>query len=55
MRTVPCSGARGRGMSAQGVSAARGGCLADTYPCEQNGWQTGVKTLPCRNYVADGN
>ena len=23
-------------------------------PCEQNDWQTGVKTLPCRNYVADG-
>ena len=23
-------------------------------PCEQNDWQTGVKTLPCRNFVAGG-
>ena len=23
-------------------------------PREQNDWQTGVKTLPCRNYVAGG-
>ena len=25
-----------------------------TPPCEQNDWQTGVKTLPCRNFVAGG-
>ena len=25
------------------------------YPREQNDWQTGVKTLPCRNFIADGN
>ena len=24
-------------------------------PCEWNDWQTGVKTLPCRNFVAGGN
>ena len=24
-------------------------------PCEQNDWQTGVKTSPCRNFVAGGN
>ena len=24
-------------------------------PCEQNDWQTGVKKLPFRNFVADGN
>ena len=45
MRTVRCSGRRG------GVSAR--GCLPDTPP-EQNDWQTLVKILPCRNYVADG-
>ena len=43
-----------------------GGCLPggvclgehrrDTTPTpEQNDWKTGVKTLPCRNYVAEGN
>ena len=46
-----------------GVSACQGGggvclgqeCLPDTpSPCEQKGSQTGVKTLPCRNYVVDG-
>ena len=61
MRTVRCSGRQG-GVSAQGGVcpgvSARGclprGCLADTS-CEQNDWQTPVKILPCRNYVADGN
>ena len=43
------------GGSAQwGVSAR--GCLSggvwQTRPCEQNDWQTGVKALPCRNFVA---
>ena len=28
--------------------------LGYTHPCKQNDWQTGVKTLSCRNYVADG-
>ena len=32
-----------------------GGTEADTPLCEKNDWQTVVKTLPCRNYVADGN
>ena len=45
-----------RGACAQGVSA-RGVCpgvyVADTS-CEQNDWQTGVKTLPCCNFVAGG-
>ena len=30
-----------------------GGCLPDTPLWTE--WQTLVKTLPCRNYVADGN
>ena len=29
-------------------------CLPDTFPLWTE-WQTPVKTLPCRNYVADGN
>ena len=39
-----------------------GGCVADTpqtrgrhTPREENDWQTGVKTLPCRNFVEGGN
>ena len=40
------------GVSAQGVSAQRGFC--QTPPCEQNHRQV-LKTLPCHNYVADGN
>ena len=37
----------------RGVSAP---VHAGIHPCcEQNDWQTGVKTLPCCNYVADGN
>ena len=42
------------GLSTRGVSA-EWGCPADIPPCEQNDWQTCVKTLPCHNYVADGN
>ena len=34
------------------VSACRGICLPHPPRAE---WQTCVKTLPCRNYVADGN
>ena len=41
-----------RGVCLGGVCP--GVCVADT-PCEQNDWQTGVKTLPCRNFVAGGN
>ena len=56
MRTVRCSG-RLLGVSAQG-----GVCLGGVYPgvsarppTPRTESQTGVKTLPCRNYVADGN
>ena len=38
----------------RGVSAPEHAGI-HTAACEQNDWQTGVKTLPCRNYVADGN
>ena len=69
MRTVRCSGRRGGGSLSQcmlgyregvrlGVSAQRGVCSNacwDTSPCEQNDWQTGVKTLPFHNFIADGN
>ena len=52
-------------VSSQGVSAARGVCLPrgegvsaqgvwQIPPCEHNDWQTGVKTLPCHNFVAGG-
>ena len=58
---------RGVGVYPRGGCLSGGGCLprgvlqtpprteTDTPPCEQNDWQTGVKTLPCRNFVADGN
>ena len=41
-----------RGVSVQGggVSAQGGG----RHPLLWTQWQTGVKTLPCRNFVADG-
>ena len=48
------------GVCPEGMST-QGRCLADTPfpdqrqtppPCEQNDWQTGVKTLTCRNLVA---
>ena len=41
--------AQGEGQSGQGVWPE--GCLPDTLWTE---WQMLVKTLPCRNYVADG-
>ena len=55
MRTVRCSSRLlGGGVSAQGcVCLARGLCLSDTPPWTE--WQTPVKTLPCRNYVANGS
>ena len=47
-----------RRMSAWGGSApevsALGCLLGVSAPREQNDRQTGVKTLPCRNFVADG-
>ena len=68
-REVCIPACTGQGVSAGRGSAQGGVCLgvsaqgdvwqtpprpeADT-PCEQNDWQTGVKTLPCRNFVADG-
>ena len=42
-----------RGVSAQGMSAWRGAPPAPT-PCGQNSQHTLVKTLPLRNFVADG-
>ena len=44
-----------KGVSAGGVCL---GCLPDTSPpppSPRTESQIGVKTLPCRNYVADGN
>ena len=46
--SVCLEGGVGGGVFAQGVST-------QGKACERNDWQTGVKTLPCRNYVADGN
>ena len=58
-----CPGGCVRGVSPGGVCWGVGVCLGvsaqglstrhPTPCCEQNDWQTGVKTLP--NYVADGN
>ena len=45
--------------TARSLTASRSGegayvpCMPS--PCEQNDWQTGIKTLPCRNVVAGGN
>ena len=59
-------GMHGKGdMHGDGGCACRGGgacvaggggvCMAHTPPhCEQNDWQTGVKTLSCHNFVAGG-
>ena len=52
-----------RGVSAQG-GFCWGGCLPRGGVClrvcgrpppQRTEWQTGVKTLPCRNFVANGN
>ena len=43
------------GVCARGACMARRVCVALTPLCEQNDWQTGVKTLPCRNFVAGSN
>ena len=47
------------GLCLGGVSVQGGLCLLglpdrDPFPREQNDWQTGVKTLSCNNFVADG-
>ena len=34
--------------------SAQGGCLPDTTPSPMNDWQTPVKILSCRNFVAEG-
>ena len=47
---VSAGGCLARGLFAQGDVSAKGG-VCQTPPCGQ----TLVKTLPCRNYVADGN
>ena len=55
MRTVRCSGISGclsRRVSAQGRVSVQGD-VCQTPPLWTES-QTGVKTLPCRNYVADG-
>ena len=61
MCTVRCSGRLGGGGAAQGggfclkgggVSAQRVSGRRPLLPVDR---MTGVKTLPCRNYVADGN
>ena len=67
MRPVRCSDVVGvggegvylpGGVPAQGVYLP-GGVYPSMYwgrhPSLQTEWQTGVKTLPCRNEVADGN
>ena len=54
-----------KGVSAQegsfcpGRVSAQEGCvsqhtLSQAPPCRQNSWHTLLKTLPCRNFVADG-
>ena len=56
-----CLGGYALGVSTKGVVCCQGvclpsrsrGCLPDTHLWTE--WQTGVKTLPCRNYVEDGN
>ena len=47
-----CGGVCSGGCLPRGVSAW--GDVCETPPCEQNDWQTPVKILPCRNFVADG-
>ena len=45
----------GGGGSGQGGCLPRGDVCQITSPPPWTEWQTPVKTLPCRNYVADGN
>ena len=58
MHTVRCRrGHGGRGSVQGGVCPEGGVCPSacwDTPPCGQNSWHTLVKTLPFRNYVANG-
>ena len=60
MRTVLCSGRRGGGVcpGAGGICVCPGGvCLgvSGRHPLPWTESQTGVKTLPSRNYIVDGN
>ena len=43
-------------VSAQGVSTQGSGCLPDTIPPPSlwTAWQTGIKTLPCHNFIVAG-
>ena len=57
-RRVSAQGVSSQGVSAQG-GVWPGGVCPGGLPRGVSGlwteWQTGVKTLPCHNYVADGN
>ena len=58
MRTVHCSGRLGGGVEVL-QEGEEGVCLGSLPAGRQHPpWtekQTGVKTLPCRNYIVDGN
>ena len=54
MRTVRCSGRQWMVSALGGGCLPRGVCLSGRQPPPVTEWQTRVKTLPCRNYVADG-
>ena len=49
------------GVSSQERGVCPGGVYSSMHwsrhpaPCEQNNWQTPVKILPSRNFIADGN
>ena len=54
MRTVRCSDHLGRGVCPAGVGCLPRGESARPPPVLTES-ETDVKTLPCRNYIADGN
>ena len=49
-----CRGGSAWGVSAQGGVCPGGGCLPGGVSAQGTEWQTGIKILPCRNFVADG-
>ena len=55
MRTVRSSNCLPGGVYQEGVTPSDAPVHAGIHPPRWTDWQTGVKTLPCRNYVADGN